>query len=248
MSVLKKFMLHDIKDLLREKKSMAVIVFINIIILAISFAFCLAINKDENSVYALFQNFSETEVDKISISSRLIMLYSFLLYTAFPLILGISTVSYLKEFGELELIMLFPVDRKKIFAEKTFCIFLVSTALAFLNFLLCALIQKLIFGETFVLSMEMIFFALVIIPLWLFFISCLTVFISSVSKDSKDANQKSLILPFCLLVIIQGALILKVNVFSKYLLILPLSVAITGSLSLILVWRKKFDVEKILYK
>lgn len=158
MSVLKKFMLHDIKDLLREKKSMAVIVFINIIILAISFAFCLAINKDENSVYALFQNFSETEMDKISISSRLIMLYSLLLYTAFPLILGISAVSYLKEFGELELIMLFPVDRKKIFAEKTFCIFFVSTALAFLNFLLCALIQKLIFGEDFVLSMEMIFF------------------------------------------------------------------------------------------
>ncbi|MBP5175897.1 MAG: ABC transporter permease subunit [Treponema sp.] len=248
MSALKKFVLHDISDLLREKKCMAVIVFINIIILAISAAFCLAMNKDGNSVYALFQNFAKTEMDKISISSRLIILYSFLLYTAFPLILGISAISYLKEFGELELIMLFPIDRKKIFVEKTLCIFLVLTVLTFSNFLLCVLIQKLIFGDAFVLSKEMIFFALVIIPLWLLFISCLTVFISSVSKDSKDANQKSLILPFCLLIFIQGALILKVNVFSKFLLILPLSVAIIGSLSLILVWRKKFDLEKILYK
>ncbi len=248
MGKLNLFLIRDIKNLLKERKSIIVLIFLNIIILAISAAFSLAAINNYESFSNLFTGISKTKTNIYDFCSRIIILYSLLIYTLFPFILGTVIISYLKEFGELELMMFFPIDRKKFFLEKVTSIFLVSVVLAWINFLLCILIQGIIFQGDFSIGWNDFFYTFVLIPIWLFFISCVTVLISAVSKDSKEANQRSMILPFILLAGVQLAIILKVNIFARFFLLIPFVIAVAGIFIITILWKKKFNLEKILYK
>ncbi len=238
--------IHDIKGIFTDKKTIILIFFLTLLTVIICISFCFIVKLGNESLLNQLESISGIKDQNLFISF-IINIYSFLFFTAFPFILGIVIISYLKEFGELELMMLFPINRKFFFIEKVLCIFSISLLFCWASILINSLIQSAVMNVSFYFSKYKLLYALIVLPVWLFFISCLTVLISASSKDSKSANQKSLILPFILITGVQLLLYMKVNVFSYTVVFLPLLIGLIGAFILLIVLNRKFSIEKIIY-
>lgn len=244
---MKKLFIHDVKEIFSDKKTVILISFLEILTFIICLSFCLLIQSDNESMFNQLKTISEIEDQNLFISF-FINIFSFLFFTTFPFILGIAIISYLKEFGTLELMMLFPINRKTFFIEKIFCIFIISLLLSWLSIFLNSFIQFSILHSSISFSKYKLIYTFIVLPVWLFFISCITIIISSCSKDSKEANQRSLLLPFILTMGMQLFLYLKINIFSYKVINIPFLVGALGSIIILLVLRKKINLEAILYK
>ena len=203
-----------------------------------SVAFCFVLQNDNSSLANQYKAVSNIE-SLNTLSSFFIYIYSFLIFSSYPFILGIVIVSYLKEFGELELMMLFPINRKQFFIEKTLCIFLISLVFCWVSILLNCFIQPAILNNAITFNSYKLIYSIIVLPVWLFFLSLLTIIISSLSKDSKEANQKSLIIPFIMIAAVQLIFILKINIFSYKIIFLPLAAGLIGIVSLSVFIKKK---------
>ena len=96
-------------------------------------------------------------------------------------------------------------------------------------------------------SIYKIFYSLIVLPFWLFFISLIAVIISALSKDSKEANQKSIIWLFALYLPMQYVFCMGIDIYSYKLVFIPLVVSIIGTIILLIMINRYFSVEKILY-
>ena len=241
-----KLLRHDIKNIFKDKRTIIVVSFLTLISLIMSVAFCFVLQNDNSSLANQYKAVSNIE-SLNTLSSFFIYIYSFLIFSTYPFILGIVTVSYLKEFGELELMMLFPINRKQFFIEKTLCIFLISLVFCWISILLSCFIQSSILKTAITFNSYKLIHSIIVLPVWLFFLSLLTIIISSLSKDSKEANQKSLIVPFIMFAAVQFVFILKINIFSYKIVFLPLAVGLIGIGILLLFAKRRMNIERILY-
>ena len=241
-----KLLRHDIKNIFKDKRTIIAVSFLTLITLIMSCAFCFVLQNDNSSLANQYKAVSNIE-SLNTLSSFFIYIYSFLIFSTYPFILGIVIVSYLKEFGTLELMMLFPINRKQFFIEKTLCIFLISLVFCWISILLNSCIQPAILSNAITLNSYKLIYSIIVLPVWLFFLSLLTIIISSLSKDSKEANQKSLIIPFIMIAAVQLIFILKINIFSYKIIFLPLTAGLIGIVSLSVFIKKKMNIERILY-
>ncbi|MBO4856981.1 MAG: hypothetical protein J5527_00525 [Treponema sp.] len=241
-----KLFFHDLGNILNDKKTLLLLLFLTLLTLIIGMSICFTIQTDSENLLKQLKIVSN--IDSIEIfSSYIIYIFSFIIFSSYPFILGILIISYMKEFGELELMMLFPLNRKHFFIEKIFCIFIVSLIFSWISVLINFLIQIVIFNISLYFDFYILFYTTISLPVWLLGLSYLTIFISSQSKDSKEANQKSLIFAFMLYGIIQILFIFKINIFSSKIVFVPFLLGIVIFIVLFNFFNKKITIEKILY-
>lgn len=240
-----KILLYDIKSIFMDKKTIILISFLTLITLLMSVSFRIVLKDDTGSLFTQFASISGI-TDKKTFIYFFTGIFSFIIFTTYPFIIGIVIISYLKEFGELELMMLFPIDRKSFFIEKIFCVFSVSLVFSWISILLNRFLLSLIMDiQSF--NIYRILYMFIVLPVWIFFISCITIMISSSAKDSKEANQKSMILPFVIYAVIQLSFLLKLTVFSYKIILLPFIIGLAGSIVILLILNRKFSIERIIY-
>ena len=245
MQSLKLFM-YDIKIILKDRKNILLLCLLTLIIATISLSFCYLFQNDKTSIMEQFQSVSKI-TDKTLFISYVIYIFSFIIFSTYPFIIGIVIISYIKEFGELELMMLFPINRKAFFIEKILSVFTLSYAFCLVGIIITSLIQQIILSTSILINKYVLFYTFVSLPCWIFFVSCTAILISSLAKDTKEANQKSLILPFVLYILAQALFILKIDFFSKLIIFIPLAISIVGSTLIFIYQRNKITIEKILY-
>lgn len=241
-----KLFIYDIKNITKDKKSFFVICFFTFLTIFIGVTISIFFKDNNKSLFneiKIISNIDRADVFTLYIT----YIFSFVLFSTYPFLTGIVIISYLKEFGELELMMLFPLNRKHFFFEKIFCIFVVSIFFSWISIFLNFIIHCIIYNLEFSFNGYIFFYATVSLPVWLFCLSSLTVVISSLAKDSKEANQKSLIISFILYCIIQVLFLLKVNFLSIRIIFIPLLAGIILVIGLFCFVKNKINLEKILY-
>jgi len=237
---------YDMEKIFTEKKTLSVILFMSLLTSVICIAYCIFMQSDTESPVKTL-GIIHGIVDRNEFISFFVTIFSFMIYTTFPAIIGIFIISYLKEFGELELMMLFPINRKLFFLEKIFCTFFASLLPSWINIVFNTILQSILMKVTLSFSIYKIFYSLIVLPLWLFFISLVTVIISALSKDSKEANQRSIIWLFALFLPMQFVFCMRFDIYSYKIIFIPLIIGIIGSFLLLFVINRYFNVEKILY-
>ncbi len=244
-----KIFLFDLKNILRDKKTM-ITVFINLLI-QLLLCFSLVIIKltsKESILEPLAIYITENYSPFFFLINYIYPVYIFVLLSVIPFVIGLSLVSSEKEMGTLESLLYLPIKRRSIFYTKIICLFIVSYCLS----LICVLTQLIIFvifsGPQTLDLLFWIKYLLIYLPFWIAFISSIITIISTISKTTKEANQFSLGFCFALLILVQGSTIFKINIFSHYffLIILVLSVI---PIIMTLIWiARNLQIEKILFR
>ena len=222
----KKSIFQDIKNILSDKK---------ILNLFISSTACLSITC------ILFCFFLQNEKvdDRNFLVSFTVNCCTLILSTSFPLALSgfIKRNNYFENSGE--------ENAKKFFLRKIFCVFIISLGFAWLGVLLNTIIQLIILKIYF--YAENVFYFLLVLPVWLFFVSCFAIKIYHSFKNTKNADRVSTFFPLALFWIFQLLFILGLNFFSYKFFMVPFLVGIFGSVILLYFSNKKFNIEKNLY-
>lgn len=241
-----KLFLHDLRNVLGDKKTLLVIIFLTMLTHVICISICFTAQFDNENFLTQLKLISDIKNTEIFVS-YIVYMFSFIIFSFYPFMTGILIVSHLKEFGELELMMLLPVNRKSFFTMKILCIFAVSLFFSWISIFVNSVIIKVILHASLSFNFSKLLFAVVSLPAWLFSLSGLTVVLSSLARDSKESNQKSLIITFMLYLFIQVAFMLKINIFSPKIIFVPLISAIILQSGLFCFSRSKLNIEKILY-
>ena len=223
----KKSIFQDIKNILSDKK---------ILILFISSTVCLSIV----CIFFCFFLQNEKVDDRNFLVYFTVNCFSLILSTSFPLALSgfIKRKNYFENHNE--------ENTKKLFLRKIFCVFIISLGFAWLGVLLNTIIQLIILGIYF--YAENVFYFLLVLPVWLFFVSCFAIKIYHSFKNTKNADRVSSFFPLALLWIFQLLFILGLNFFSYKFFMVPFLVGIFGSVILLYFSNKKFNIEKNLYE
>ena len=100
-----KLLRHDIKNIFKDKRTIIAVSFLTLITLIMGCAFCFVLQNDNSSLANQYKAVSNIE-SLNTLSSFFIFIYSFLIFSTYPFILGIVIVSYLKEFTPLLIVTL----------------------------------------------------------------------------------------------------------------------------------------------
>lgn len=240
------FFIHDMQNILNDKKTVFLIAFLTLLTIFFEIFFNTTLRFDTDNLLNQLKIISD--IDDIELFSLyMVYIFCFIIFTTYPFIIGIFIVSHIKEFGELELMMIFPINRKHFFIGKCFSIFIISLIFSWISILINLFIHSIIFNFPLSFNFYKVFYCFISLPTWLFSLSCLTVVISSLAKDSKEANQKSIILAIILYSAIQFVFIFKINIFNFKIVFVPLVFGIIILIGVILFASKKITIEKILY-
>ena len=246
----RKIFIFDLKNILRDRKNLITM----IINLTIQLLLCLILiiikaSNNENYIEPIsIYNHTNNLDSYVFLINYIYPVFSLIFLSIIPFVIGLSLVSNEKETGTLEALFYLPVNRKKIFYTKIFSLFLISYGLSFISIMIQLFLFYFTSGKELLDYSFWLRFIFLYIPFWILFISSILIIISTISKNTKEANQYSLGFSFLLLLIIQGSALLKINIFSHHFFRIILILSIITILITIMWFKRNLRIEKVLFQ
>ncbi len=181
------------------------------------------------------------------IFNNVLPLYYLLLQLAFPFIIGISLIIEEKEQGTLETLVCMPMSIRSIFITKLGEIVLPSVVIAWVLGILELSLAIAFVGISGVAILEWTIAVIFVSPAMIFAASSLVLYFSSISKDTREAYQYSLIIAFGVLFGLTIAIYMAIDIVNSIVLVIIGIVMYILALCMLTYINKAIDAERLLF-
>ncbi len=250
---------HELNNLKNNKKTIFILIFLSLCILLTHILFYFISNYSinienlvKNSKYWSNQ-FELLDIENIKNPiyyvgiMKIIPLVLILISSAFPIILGISSIIEEKEQKTLETLFFLPYPHNKILISKLLSFYIIAIILMIIN---TGIQILLIFAFQACLKVILfwIFLGLFFLPIWLFFISSIILVLSSLYETSKEVNQTSLVVSTILYFLFMISYFIGIDMLSINILVLILLLSLSCDIIIWFIYFKKNRfIESIIY-